>query len=120
MSALAERALATLSTDIESLRVGDDEDATINSSQVVRPSPPPVPPWKEREANAAADLNVTKLRIDQRETLGVRAFKAGLTPLTLGLLVSTGWVLAAPYLANPQHRWGATLLIAISVIVMMH
>jgi len=55
--------------DTESLRDGDDEDATINSSQVVRPSPPPVPPWKEREANAAADLNVTKLRIDQREEI---------------------------------------------------
>ena len=32
------------------------------------------------------------------ETRGVRAFTSGLTPLTLGLLLSIGWVLAEPYL----------------------
>ena len=64
-------------------------------------------------------LWATRCGSQRRGTRGVRAFKAGLTPLTLGLLVSTGWVLAAPYLADPQHRWGAMLLIAISVVVMM-
>jgi len=64
-------------------------------------------------------LWATRWGSQRRETRGVRAFKAGLTPLTLGLLVSTGWVLAAPYLANPEHRWGAALLIVISVVVMM-
>ena len=28
---------------------------------------------------------------------GVRAFTAGLAPLTIGLLLSTGWVLALPH-----------------------
>lgn len=64
-------------------------------------------------------LWVTRWGSQRRETRSVRAFKAGLAPLTLGLLVTTGWVLSAPYLANPQHRSGAALLIAISVVVML-
>jgi chromate transporter len=55
----------------------------------------------------------------RRETRGVRAFTSGLTPLTLGLLLSTGWVLAEPYLLNPAHRWGALALIGITVLVML-
>jgi len=39
--------------------------------------------------------------------------------LTLGLLLSTGWVLAEPYLLNDAHRWGALALIALTVAVMM-
>ncbi len=55
----------------------------------------------------------------RRETRGVRAFTSGLTPLTLGLLLSTGWVLAEPYLRNPAHRWGALALIVVTVLVML-
>ena len=54
----------------------------------------------------------------RRETRGVRAFTTGLTPLTIGLLFATGWILAEPYLAEPAHRLGAIGLIAISVGVM--
>ena len=43
----------------------------------------------------------------------------GPTPLTLGLLLSTGWVLAEPYLRDASHRWGALGLILISVFVML-
>ncbi len=60
--------------DIENLRETDeDEDTSCDAPEVVSPSPRPtptlVPPWKEREANAAAALIVTKLRIDQREEI---------------------------------------------------
>ncbi|MES2099310.1 MAG: chromate transporter, partial [Pseudomonadota bacterium] len=41
------------------------------------------------------------------------------TPLTLGLLLATGWVLAEPYLRDPAHRWGALALIVVSIAVML-
>jgi chromate transporter len=64
-------------------------------------------------------LWATRWGHQRRETRGVRAFTAGLTPLTLGLLLSTGWVLAEPYLRNPAHRWGALALIGLSVLAML-
>jgi chromate transporter len=51
---------------------------------------------------------------DRRETRGVRAFTAGLAPLTLGLLISTGWLLAEPSISH----WGAMALVAFSAVVM--
>lgn len=58
--------------DIESLCDSDeDDDPSRDAPQAVstppRPAAAPMPPWKAREANAAADLSVTKLRIDRRE-----------------------------------------------------
>jgi chromate transporter len=41
------------------------------------------------------------------DAIGLRAFTAGLTPLTLGLLLSTGWVLTAPV----RHEWVAVVLV---------
>ncbi len=64
-------------------------------------------------------LWATRWGTQRRETRGVRAFTAGLMPLTLGLLMATGWVLAEPYVSNPAHRWGAIGLVAISVAVML-
>ena len=64
-------------------------------------------------------LWATRWGTQRRETRGVRAFTAGLMPLTLGLLLSTGWVLAQPYLIDANHRWGALALIALSVMVML-
>lgn len=43
------------------------------------------------------------------QSLQVRAFTAGLTPLTLGLLAATGWVLFSPTRHNPA---AAMLLLA--------
>ena len=43
---------------------------------------------------------------------GERAFTAGLTPLTLGLLLSTGWVLTAPV----RTEWVAALLVLGTVV----
>ena len=64
-------------------------------------------------------LWATRWGAQRRETRGVRAFTTGLTPLTLGLLLATGWVLAEPYLRDVAHRWGALGLIVISVFVML-
>jgi chromate transporter len=55
----------------------------------------------------------------RRETRALRAFTTGMTPLTIGLLVSTGWVLAQPYAINGTHRLGALALIAFSIAVML-
>ena len=64
-------------------------------------------------------LWATRWSAQRQGSLGVRAFKAGLVPITLGLLLSTGWVLCLPYIGDPSHRWGAVALIALSVAVMM-
>ena len=63
-------------------------------------------------------LWATRWGTQRRETLGVRAFTTGLAPLTLGLLLSTGWVLAEPFVRDQAHRLGALALIATSVLVM--
>ena len=48
----------------------------------------------------------------------MRAFTTGLTPLTIGLLVATGWVLAGPTSATGAPL-GAIALIAVAIGVMM-
>jgi chromate transporter len=45
----------------------------------------------------------------------VRAFNAGLAPLTLGLLLSTGWILSEP----ARDSIGAVVLVAVTVLVMV-
>jgi chromate transporter len=55
----------------------------------------------------------------RRHTRAVRAFTNGLAPLTIGLLLATGWVLAEPFLRAPSHRLGAMLLIGASVAAML-
>lgn len=52
-----------------------------------------------------------------RDSLGVRAFTAGMAPLTLGLLISTGWLLAEPYLRTPDHLPTTLLLIAATLVL---
>ena len=47
------------------------------------------------------------------DAIALRAFTAGLTPLTLGLLVSTGWVLTAPV----RSEWMAALLVLGTVVL---
>lgn len=54
-----------------------------------------------------------------RETRGVRAFINGMAPLTIGLLLATGWVLAEPFLRSADHRLGALALISLSALLMM-
>ncbi|WP_241516813.1 chromate transporter [Roseateles puraquae] len=52
-----------------------------------------------------------------RDHRAVRAFSAGMMPLTLGLIVATGWLLAAPFLRAEAHRWGVLALIATTVVL---
>ena len=51
----------------------------------------------------------------RRETLGVRAFTAGLAPLTIGLLLATGWVLTDPARGQPR----LLALVALTAVVML-
>lgn len=49
------------------------------------------------------------------DALPMRAFTAGMVPLTLGLLVATGWVLTAP----SRGQWPAVVLVLGTVVLMM-
>ncbi|SHN16731.1 chromate transporter [Rhizobacter sp. OV335] len=60
-------------------------------------------------------LWATRWSHSRRDTLGVRAFKTGLAPLTLGLLLATGWILADPV----RDRPAAIVLIGVTVLVML-
>jgi chromate transporter len=51
----------------------------------------------------------------RRDALGVRAFSVGLAPLTIGLLLATGWVLALP----SHGHWGAMALVPVTVLFML-
>ncbi|MEO8298897.1 MAG: chromate transporter [Burkholderiales bacterium] len=51
----------------------------------------------------------------QREARWMQLFTAGLTPLTIGLLCATGWVLTEPVRPHPA-TWA---LIAITLVVML-
>src|SRR5678816_3316168 len=50
--------------------------------------------------STALTLFVSRWGARRRETRGVHAFTTGLTPLTIGLLVATGWLLVRPYVTD--------------------
>ena len=60
-------------------------------------------------------LTATRWMRDHRGHVGIRAFSAGLMPLTLGLIIATGWLLALPFLKAEAHRWSTLALIAATV-----
>lgn len=64
-------------------------------------------------------LAVSRWAAQRRDHPGVRAFTTGMAPLTLGLLLATGWVLAEPFVRVPGQRIGALGLIAATIAVMM-
>ncbi len=65
-------------------------------------------------------LLATRWGRQRRETRGMRAFTTGMTPITIGLLVATGWILAQPYVAGGGgHALGAIALIAVAIAAMM-
>jgi chromate transporter len=51
----------------------------------------------------------------RRDSLAVRSFTHGMAPLTLGLLLSTGWILALP----AAGRWQDGVLFAFTVVMML-
>jgi chromate transporter len=60
-------------------------------------------------------LSATRWGAQRRESRGVRAFTHGMAPLTIGLLLATGWVLTEP----ARHHPGALVLVAVTVFVML-
>ena len=58
-------------------------------------------------------LAATRWGAQRRESRGVRTFIAGMAPLTIGLVLSTGWVLAEP----SRHSLGAIALVVIATLV---
>ncbi len=62
-------------------------------------------------------LTLAAMRYGERNhaSLGVRAFTAGLAPLTVGLLLSTSWVLAQP----SRQALGMPLLFGITLAMML-
>lgn len=63
--------------------------------------------------SSALALLISRWGSRRRETRGVRAFVAGMAPVTIGLLLSAGTVLSLPFVQRPS----AWLLIAATVIV---
>ncbi|MGJ7484539.1 chromate transporter [Variovorax sp. LT2P21] len=52
-----------------------------------------------------------------RERREVRAFKQGMAPVVVGLLIATGWVLAAGNVAADVPAWRLWLLTAITALI---
>ena len=59
-------------------------------------------------------LSVGRYGRRRADSLPLRAFTSGMVPLTLGLLLSTGWVLTEP----TRTHWPALLLVLGTVLVM--
>lgn len=60
-------------------------------------------------------LVVTRWGQKRRDTLGVRAFVAGMAPVTIGLLLAAGTVLAAPLARTPSAWALVAATVALSV-----
>ena len=52
-----------------------------------------------------------------RERRGVRAFKQGMAPVVVGLLIATGWVLANSNHSGAAPRWHLWLLTAVAALL---
>jgi chromate transporter len=65
-------------------------------------------------------LAATRWMREHRSHIAVRAFSAGLMPLTIGLILATGWLLALPFLSAKEHRWGALALIVATVVLTLN
>lgn len=60
-------------------------------------------------------LWVGRFRRTNADAIGLRAFTGGMVPITLGLLVSTSWVLTAPV----RSAWVTPVLMLVTVVVMV-
>ncbi len=60
-------------------------------------------------------LAATRWGAARKESRGVRAFTGGMAPLTIGLLLATGWILTEP----ARHAPGALLLVLATVVLML-
>ncbi|TMU77115.1 chromate transporter [Hydrogenophaga intermedia] len=57
----------------------------------------------------------TRWAHQHRERRGVRAFKAGMAPIVIALLIATGWVLTAAH-DQPARDWRLWLLTAVAAL----
>lgn len=64
-------------------------------------------------------VTATRWMREHRSHIAVRAFSAGLMPLTIGLIIATGWLLALPFLKADEHRWGTVALMAVTVLLVL-
>jgi chromate transporter len=62
-------------------------------------------------------VTATRWARANREHIVLRAFSAGMMPLTLGLIIATGWLLALPFLRADEHRWSTLAMIAVTVLL---
>ena len=60
-------------------------------------------------------LGATRWGEARRDSLAVRSFTTGMAPLTLGLLLATGWLLAAP----ATQRWQDLALVGFTIVMLM-
>jgi chromate transporter len=60
-------------------------------------------------------LAATRFGDRRKDSRGMRAFTTGLAPLTLGLLLATGWILTEPV----RGSLGAMLLVPLTVLLML-
>jgi chromate transporter len=60
-------------------------------------------------------LAATRFGEERRNSRGMQAFTAGMAPLTLGLLLATGWILTEPV----RHSLGAMLLLPFTVVMLV-
>ena len=60
-------------------------------------------------------LSASRYGDRHRGSRAMRAFSAGMAPLTLGLLLATGWVLTAPV----RDNWGALLLLPFTALMLL-
>lgn len=58
-------------------------------------------------------LGLARWGRSRRENRGVRAFHDGMAPLSIGLLLATGWILAAPAVVGP----GSLALVGLTTLV---
>jgi len=65
--------------------------------------------------SATLALAAARFGDERRASRGMRAFTAGMAPLTLGLLLATGWILTEPV----RHSLGAMLLVPFTAVMLL-
>ena len=65
--------------------------------------------------STALALTVTRWSERRRDSVGLRAFTAGMTPLTLGLLLATGAILLEP----TRTPWPSAALVLVTIAFML-
>jgi len=63
--------------------------------------------------STVVSLWATRWAAQRRDSRGVRAFTSGMAPITLGLIVATGWLLTAP----THGHVGGLVLVAATVVL---